>query len=81
MGLSLQLLRGVFMIGHMPQFYIGGVYIHETEEWGGNFLATSEEIMGFMDTSVSTVEAYDACVCMITAQNVYELWWSRVTQK
>lgn len=65
-------------MGHMPRFYIAGIYIHRLNEWRGKFHATTDELFDYAEHVVTTVEEYDVVLCMINSQQVYEMWWEKV---
>ena len=63
---------------HVPNFYIGGVYIQQADSWLGNFHATCEELMHYSEHHAKTVPEWDLVTSMAIAQYEYEAWWDRV---
>jgi len=64
---------------HNPAYYIGGCYISQNQVWLGDFAATAGELYEYLSHDVNTVEEYEVVLHMITAQQVYMLWWDRMT--
>lgn len=69
------------MILHNPDYYVGGVFIPQTEEWKGRFHATSEELWRYAEQDVTTVEEYEIVLGLINAQQVYAIWWEKMQKE
>lgn len=63
---------------HAPDFYIAGIYIHQTNVWCGEFAASIDELFDYAQNDVRSVEEYTIVLDMVQAQQVYSLWWDRV---
>jgi hypothetical protein len=67
------------MQAHIPELYIAGVYIHQTDVWVGEFAATSTELINYgMEAELDDLESI-LVSDMIYAQQVYEDWWNRIS--
>lgn len=63
--------------GHLPRYYVAGVFSYSTEQWIGEFIATSTELYEFgCSPNIDEAQA-DVIGLMIDAQQVYEEWWER----
>ena len=70
--------REVDSHAHIPQYYVGGVYIRETDVWLGEFHATCEELMHYSENHARTIAEFELVTSMAIAQFEYETWWDRV---
>jgi hypothetical protein len=66
---------------HVPELYIAGIYIHQTQVWCGEFAASVEELFDYAEHDVRTVEEYTVVLDMVQAQQVYAMWWDQVKNK
>jgi hypothetical protein len=63
---------------HLPSYYVAGVFSHSTEQWVGEFIATSTELYEFgCSPNIDEAQA-DVIGLMIDTQQVYEEWWERL---
>lgn len=66
------------MIPHAPNYYVAGMYSETTDEWMGKFHLKAKELLEFAEVDAQTVAEYEACMCMLSSQQMYEYWWERV---
>lgn len=62
---------------HYPDFYVCGVYIHRHDIWVGEFMATSEELIGFTDYDDFGDAELQLIETMVETKLVYKDWWER----
>jgi hypothetical protein len=69
------------LVHHVPDYYIAGVYIYQTDVWVGEFYATENELIGYgIEADLDGPEMV-LVSDMIECINVYQDWWNRVQQK
>jgi hypothetical protein len=63
---------------HIPDYYVGGLWLDHHEIWLGEFCATSHELFRYAETSCNDELQYIVVLDMIEAQQVYEKWWKKI---
>ena len=66
---------------HIPSYYVAGVFSHLQEEWIGDFIATSNELLEFGTSPNIDDPQAEIIGMMIDCQQVYEEWWIRTSRK
>lgn len=68
-------------IPHIPAYYVAGMFSQTDDAWYGRFHLKANELLEYAELDAQTVAEYDACICMLAAQQVYEHWWKKVQIK
>ena len=68
-------------ISHAPNYYVGGIYIEEMDEWMGRFHTTAEELLSYAENDVQTVAEYEVVLSLLSSQQTYKFWWDKVRRE